>query len=762
MENKEKNNDISWCSYGLRHLISQIEILKEHLLGAVNNDDPEDVHKLRVTSRRMREILAIFEDCFPKKDHRRWNQQIKSITRCLGNARDLDVHILYLQQEIKRKKNKEKSKGLHHLLAHYQERRDNIQQDVVSLVTDLKDSSILQEILQYSQNIIEDHEKNSRDVSEVIKTYDTASKHIQKRIIDLLNIEDSVYREEEKKKHHELRIQAKKLRYSLEIFNDLYPSGLTEEIALLKIIQDLLGSIHDYDVWTETLDQLIDQMKKDKKDTADLIHSLDLFRDHIIQKRKETYTQFVTTWDEQRQQGFFTTLQESIVTIHLSNDQMPEIAVISNVYGNIHALQAVLEDIQASKIPLILNLGNSIGYGAYPEECIQRLSQPDILCIIGDTDRAVLYGKKNEDIHPVQKKSFVFTKKQLSKQSKQFLSTLPLQRRLSINGKTIVLANGPSALITDPISISGSDEQLKDLAIQRNADILFVCDIHQSSQQTVQDHILNPGSISGHEPDSSQAAYTIIHTSDFSQTQKTISYPRDEAVEATREALLPEEIEQMFLSGRSLEQIITIDENVKTSQDEKEILHHLLDIANEYDPDVSHSQQVTKLALEIFDQTKNIHHLKEKDRFILSSASLLHDIGWAKGSRSHHKSSLTMILDHPMLPVTIEQRCMIANIARYHRKQIPTESHHHFQRLTPSQRSKVCFLASILRVADGLDASHGLRVTEMKVEVKAKKIEILVSINGDFRGEERSVERKKDLFEEMFKRKLVVSWKQRT
>jgi CHAD domain-containing protein/predicted phosphodiesterase len=763
MENKKKNNEASWCSYGLRHLIGQLEILENHLLGAVNNNDPEDVHKLRVTSRRIREIIAIFQDCFPKKDHKRWNQQIKTITRCLGTTRDLDVHIFFLQQEIKRKKNKDKNKGLNYLLSHYQKRRECIQKDVVSMVTDLKDSSILQEMIQYSQNNIEEHKKIPETVSEVIKTFDTASNHIQKRIQSLLNIQDSAYREEEKKKHHELRIQAKKLRYSLEIFSDLYPMDLTKEITSLKTFQDLLGSIHDYDVWTETLDRLIEKMKKNKKDQADLIQSLDLFREYIIQKRKETYTRFVTKWEEHKEKGFFATLQEKISTIPLSSDQVPQIAVISSVHGNIHALQTALEDINAKNIPLILNLGNSIGYGAYPEECVQRLAQPDILSIMGNVEREVLSTTKNKNLHPVQRKSIVFTKKQLSKQSKYYLSTLPLERRIAFDNKTIVLIHGDPVSLQNPEYPLESDEHLLDLSIQKKSDILLLGHIHHSFHRTLDNHIIiNNGSIGRYEPDAHLTSYTVIRTSDLSFTQETIPYPRDDAVEGIRDALLPEEIAQMIVSGRSLDHILKEDDIIKTSQDEDEIFHHLLTIANEYDPDVTHSQQVTKLALDIFDKTKDIHHLKDKDRLILTSAALLHDIGWSKGSRSHHKSSLKMIMNHQMLPVTITQRCMIANIARYHRKQVPTESHPDFQRLSSSQRYTVRFLSSILRVADGLDASHGIRVSDIKIEIKAKKIELLVTINGDFREEERSVERKKDLFEEMFQRKLVVSWKQRT
>ena len=86
--------------------------------------------------------------------------------------------------------------------------------------------------------------------------------YINAKIDDLLTLEECVYRENDAKKHHQMRIKAKKLRYTMEIFKDLYKTGLQEEISEMKSLQDLLGEMHDCDLWIESLPQLMTQARQ--------------------------------------------------------------------------------------------------------------------------------------------------------------------------------------------------------------------------------------------------------------------------------------------------------------------------------------------------------------------------------------------------------------------------------------------------------------------------------------------------------------------
>ena len=66
---------------------------------------------------------------------------------------------------------------------------------------------------------------------------------------DFLSMEKYVYSENKKLKHHEMRIYAKKLRYTMEAFAPLYKNKLAKEIETIKAFQDVLGEMHDCDVW---------------------------------------------------------------------------------------------------------------------------------------------------------------------------------------------------------------------------------------------------------------------------------------------------------------------------------------------------------------------------------------------------------------------------------------------------------------------------------------------------------------------------------
>ncbi len=65
-------------------------------------------------------------------------------------------------------------------------------------------------------------------------------------------------------------------------------------------------------------------------------------------------------------------------------------AIISDVHGNLEALEAVLADIRSLSIDRIYCLGDIVGYGPNPCECLDRVMQMDV-CILGNHDQAALF-----------------------------------------------------------------------------------------------------------------------------------------------------------------------------------------------------------------------------------------------------------------------------------------------------------------------------------------------------------------------------------
>lgn len=119
-----------------------------------------------------------------------------------------------------------------------------------------------------------------------------------------------------------------------------------------------------------------------------------------------------------------------------------------------------------------------------------------------------------------------------------------------------------------------------------------------------------------------------------------------------------------------------------------------------------HAQQVARLAVSIFDQTRSVHGLTDKEREWLEYAALLHDIGVHISYERHHRHSYYLIKNGDLRgfdPAEIE---VIGLVARYHRQATPKRSHDGYGDLGGAARRTVRVLAAILRLAEGLDRSH--------------------------------------------------------
>ncbi len=185
----------------------------------------------------------------------------------------------------------------------------------------------------------------------------------------------------------------------------------------------------------------------------------------------------------------------------------------------------------------------------------------------------------------------------------------------------------------------------------------------------------------------------------------------------------------------------------------------VIQLAQTCDYDSSHTSQVTRLALRLFDQLQPLHNLGNEERDWLHYAGVLHDIGWIEGWREHHKVALRIILDTPMLPFSNKERLIVGSIARYHRKALPDLRHDHYAALSEEERHVVDVLAAMLRLADGLDSSHQRRVRDLVCKVTEKKITVQCMVQGEALEEQKAGEGRSDLMGLVFGRKVKLIWK---
>lgn len=134
-----------------------------------------------------------------------------------------------------------------------------------------------------------------------------------------------------------------------------------------------------------------------------------------------------------------------------------------------------------------------------------------------------------------------------------------------------------------------------------------------------------------------------------------------------------------------------------------------------------HAEQVCRLALQLFDGTREFHHLGEPERDLLYHGALLHDIGHHISGRSHHKHG-EYLLQHIRMPgFNAREVSILSNLVRYHSRSLPKDHHRNFAALSPEDQDQVKTLAALLRVADALDRSHNQPVTQLLITPTAEE-----------------------------------------
>jgi predicted phosphodiesterase len=100
--------------------------------------------------------------------------------------------------------------------------------------------------------------------------------------------------------------------------------------------------------------------------------------------------------------------------------------IISDIHGNLEALEVVLKEIKKEDCNEIIFLGDLVGYGANPNECVELLRQEKIVGVAGNHDYAVLKKTPIDDFNPYAKEAILWTQKVLTKESQWYLDAFLL------------------------------------------------------------------------------------------------------------------------------------------------------------------------------------------------------------------------------------------------------------------------------------------------------------------------------------------------
>ncbi len=162
------------------------------------------------------------------------------------------------------------------------------------------------------------------------------------------------------------------------------------------------------------------------------------------------------------------------------------------------------------------------------------------------------------------------------------------------------------------------------------------------------------------------------------------------------------------------------------------------------------------LAMRLFDEFQDDHGLSARERLLLQVAALLHDIGVYVNLRAHHKHSQYLLAASQIFGLSDEETAIVANIARYHRRALPQESHLPYVALDRRDRLIVDKLAAILRVANALDAEHLQKVSDLRLVRRDKAWTLEITGVGDLTMEQLAATARADMFVSTFGRELNI------
>lgn len=171
----------------------------------------------------------------------------------------------------------------------------------------------------------------------------------------------------------------------------------------------------------------------------------------------------------------------------------------------------------------------------------------------------------------------------------------------------------------------------------------------------------------------------------------------------------------------------------------------------------AHAEQVAKLALQLFDALLPLHQLPAIYRELLRYASLLHDIGYMIGHTGHHKHSYYLIRNGDLRGFSAQEIEIMANIARYHRKERPKKSHYSYQHLDEEHFRPVRKLAVLVRLAEALDRTHYGVVDSLSCVITKEAVNMSLHADRDAELEHWTANKQAEHFEREFKRKLELN-----
>ena len=193
---------------------------------------------------------------------------------------------------------------------------------------------------------------------------------------------------------------------------------------------------------------------------------------------------------------------------------------------------------------------------------------------------------------------------------------------------------------------------------------------------------------------------------------------------------------------------------------ENDILMAAKNIGKRYAVNRPHVQNLEMTALAMFDATKKMHGMKERERLLLRMAVMLHDVGKYISLNNVADSSYNIIMSNEIIGLSHIEREMVALIAKYNTAALPSYDELVMESsLSAEQYLTVSELTAIVRLANALDRSHLQKIQSIRAVLKERELHLSLTVNRDFTLEQGLCQEKLDFFNEVFSIQPVIKLK---
>ncbi|MDK2882855.1 MAG: hypothetical protein PWP58_1191 [Bacillota bacterium] len=256
------------------------------------------------------------------------------------------------------------------------------------------------------------------------------------------------------------------------------------------------------------------------------------------------------------------------------------VAILADIHGNIHALEAVLADIQERGVDQILCLGDLVGYGAFPNEVIAAVRERAIPTVMGNYDESVSFDLPacgcdfpTEEALLAGERSLAWTQEQVTEENKAYLRQLPRELWLDLGGVRTLAVHGSPRRLNEYLFEDTPDEVwgtvfAPDRAVEYaihagarqsethtstacQADLLLIGHTHKPYFRTFRHHaIVNAGSVGKPKHGDPQAVYALLTIGEGIEVEFVkVPYDVEAAAAAILAAGLPAEFAYAVRTG---------------------------------------------------------------------------------------------------------------------------------------------------------------------------------------------------------------------